>query len=46
MFKLALGLLTALILASCAYAPTPTPTANIPSGVGHPDATYPGPRAY
>ena len=44
MFKLALGLLTALILASCAYAPTPT--ANIPSGVGHPDATYPGPRAY
>ena len=36
MFKLALGLLTALILASCAYAPTPT--ANVPSGVGHPDA--------
>jgi hypothetical protein len=44
MFKLALGLLAALMLASCAYAPTPM--ANVSSGVGHPDATYPGPRAY
>ena len=45
MFKLALGLLAALMLASCAYAPPPT--AKVASaGVGHPDATYPGPRAY
>lgn len=43
MFKLTLGLIAALMLASCAY------TADAPkvaSGVGHPDSTYPGPRAY
>jgi hypothetical protein len=45
MKKIALGLITALLLASCAYAPTPGgKVAN--SGVGHPDVTYPGPRAY
>lgn len=45
MIKLTLGLLAALMLASCAYGPTPTAKV-ASSGVGHPDATYPGPRAY
>ena len=49
MLKIALGLVGALLLAACAY--TPTQTASTPlnpmtSGVGHPDQTYPGPRAY
>ncbi|HTW51319.1 MAG TPA: hypothetical protein VME45_05425 [Stellaceae bacterium] len=44
MMKLALGLITALLLASCAYTPNYTKQAD--SGTGHPDVTYPGPRAY
>jgi len=43
MIKFAVGLICALMLASCAYTPT-SPVAS--SGVGHPDASYPGPRAY
>lgn len=45
MLKIALGLVTALLLASCAYTDTYAPK-NPGSGVGHPDVTYPGPRAY
>lgn len=44
MKKITLGLITALILASCAFTPDYTKRAD--SGVGHPDVTYPGPRAY
>jgi hypothetical protein len=49
MLKITLGLVTALMLAACAY--TAPQTASVPqnpmtSGVGHPDNTYPGPRAY
>jgi hypothetical protein len=48
MLKIALGLIGALLLAACSYAPQ---TASAPlnpatSGVGHPDPSYPGPRAY
>jgi hypothetical protein len=47
MMKLALGLIAALMLASCAYTPVATPASKIAdSGVGHPDGSYPGPRAY
>ena len=49
MKKIALGLITALMLAACS-APQPQ-TAAVPqdghtSGVGHPSSSYPGPRAY
>ena len=49
MIKIALGLISALLLAACAY--TAPQTAALPlnptlSGVGHPAADYPGPRAY
>ena len=48
MLKLTLGLVCALLLASCAYTAPQTASAPSPmtSGVGHPDQTYPGPRAY
>ena len=48
MMKIAAGLICALLLASCAYtpaAPAPGPVAS-GGGVGHPDASYPGPRLY
>lgn len=49
MMKIALGLVTALLLAACAYT-DPQTAANagnpITSGVGHPSTGYPGPRAY
>lgn len=44
MKKIALGLIAALMLASCTYTPNYTKAAD--SGTGHPDVTYPGPRAY
>jgi hypothetical protein len=44
MKKIALGLITALLLASCAFTPNYSKVAT--SGAGHPDVTYPGPRAY
>lgn len=44
MMKVTLGLIVALMLAACANV-TPTPKV-ADSGVGHPDVTYPGPRAY
>ena len=44
MTKIALGLITALLLAACTSL---APGQKVPdSGVGHPDVTYPGPRAY
>jgi len=49
MLKITLGLVTALMLAACAYTGTQTAAAPgnpMTSGVGHPDNTYPGPRAY
>ena len=49
MKKVALGLITALLLASCTYAPPQTASAPLDahtSGVGHPSDSYPGPRAY
>lgn len=47
MKKLALGLIAALMLASCAYTPAATPVPKVAdSGVGHPDGSYPGPRTY
>jgi hypothetical protein len=49
MLKIALGLVTALMLAACAYTGTQTaaaPSSPMTSGVGHPDQSYPGPRAY
>jgi hypothetical protein len=51
MLKIALGLVTALMLTACAYTGTQTASAPAPgnpmtSGVGHPDNSYPGPRAY
>jgi len=48
MIKIALGLVCALMLASCAYTAPQTASAPNPmtSGVGHPDSSYPGPRAY
>jgi hypothetical protein len=51
MLKITLGLVTALMLAACAYtgpqtAAVPAPTSPMTSGVGHPDDSYPGPRAY
>ncbi|HWD60536.1 MAG TPA: hypothetical protein VG308_19790 [Stellaceae bacterium] len=45
MMKIALGLITALMLAACAFTPT-TGAKVADSGTGHPDSTYPGPRAY
>jgi hypothetical protein len=49
MIRFTLGLISALLLASCAY--TAPQTASVPqnamtSGVGHPDGSYPGPRPY
>jgi hypothetical protein len=49
MTKIALGLITALMLAACTS--TLPQTASVPldghtSGVGHPSNSYPGPRAY
>jgi hypothetical protein len=49
MLKIALGLVTALMLAACAYTGPQTaqaPSSPLTSGVGHPDDSYPGPRAY
>jgi hypothetical protein len=49
MIKIALGLITALLLAACSYtgAPTVADAGNpLTSGVGHPSTGYPGPRAY
>jgi hypothetical protein len=49
MMKIALGLISALLLASCAYTAPQTasaPPSSVTSGVGHPAADYPGPRAY
>lgn len=48
MIKLALGAVCALLLAACAYTAPQTASAPNPmtSGVGHPDHSYPGPRAY
>ena len=46
MTKIALGLITALMLAACAYTGTQTASAPVSAGVGHPDNTYPGPKAY
>ena len=46
MIKIAAGLICALLLASCAYTGTPAPGPIASSGVGHPDNSYPGPRAY
>jgi hypothetical protein len=46
MMKIALGLITALLLSACAsmdVAPAPKVA---DSGVGHPSGSYPGPRAY
>lgn len=45
MIKFALGLVCALLLASCAYTAPQAPSP-MTSGVGHPDQSYPGPRAY
>jgi hypothetical protein len=49
MLKITLGLVTALMLAACAYTGPQTaavPSSPATSGVGHPDDSYPGPRAY
>ena len=48
MVKLVIGMVTALLLAACSdMGPvSPAPQASAMSGVGHPDASYPGPRAY
>jgi hypothetical protein len=49
MLKITLGLVTALMLAACAYTGPQTAAAtssSMTSGVGHPDSSYPGPRAY
>ena len=49
MAKIALGLMTALLLAACAdlgsTAPAPQ-ASSMTSGVGHPAPDYPGPRTY
>ena len=45
MFKVALGLITALLLAACTNVITPASKV-ADGGIGHPDSTYPGPRAY
>jgi hypothetical protein len=49
MMKLTFGLITALLLAACAATEPQTPSAaqsGMTSGVGHPSASYPGPRPY
>ena len=49
MLKITLGLVTALMLAACAYTAPQTasaPASSMSSGIGHPDGSYPGPRAY
>ncbi len=49
MIKIALGLISALLLAACAYTAPQTasaPPSTLNAGMGHPDATYPGPRPY
>jgi hypothetical protein len=46
MMKIALGLVTALMLAACAYTGVQTASAPVSGGAGHPDNTYPGPKAY
>lgn len=49
MVKIALGLMTALLLAACANLGDTTPvpqTSAVMSGLGHPSTGYPGPRAY
>jgi hypothetical protein len=50
MLKITLGLVTALMLAACSYAPPQTASAapldGHTSGVGHPSNSYPGPRLY
>jgi hypothetical protein len=43
MMKIALGLIAALMLASCSFPPPVIPKA-ASSGVGHADESYPGPR--
>jgi hypothetical protein len=49
MVKIALGLMTALLLAACANFGDTTPmpqSSAVTGGVGHPSTGYPGPRAY
>jgi hypothetical protein len=49
MTKLILGVMTALLLAACSDMGSVAPAAQssaATSGVGHPDPSYPGPRAY
>jgi hypothetical protein len=50
MKKVLIGIVTALVLASCAYtAPAPQVSAkpvSASSGAGHPTGDYPGPRLY
>jgi hypothetical protein len=49
MTKIALGLITALLLAACTDMAPQTATAPLDghtSGIGHPSDSYPGPRAY
>jgi len=49
MMKIALGLISALLLASCAYTAPQTasaPPSPMVSGVGHPAGDYAGPRLY
>jgi hypothetical protein len=49
MLKIALGLMTALLLAACANLGDTTPepqSSAVTGGVGHPSTGYPGPRAY
>ena len=48
MKKLLVGVVAALLLASCAYTPAPQVSAKpaMNSGAGHPADDYPGPRAY
>jgi hypothetical protein len=48
MKKLLIGVAAALLLASCAYTPPPSPqvSASQSSGIGHPGRDYPGPRLY
>jgi hypothetical protein len=48
MVKIVIGVVTALLLAACTDmgSVSPPQASAMSSGVGHPDNTYPGPRAY